>query len=342
MVCRNIGFMIALSFMSSFMGFTEPAVAVLNLGAGGAFYSGSGRAYLHNVNGQDLPVYPNVVGSYYSYGDNSGEAIATSTGIPYNIKRPMVAISMRGLFDMGIYRIAYGDILKITAPNGRFIYVAVADTGSLFADLGHKSQNGSGRLVDFSPSAMQALGYPLSAGVIPGLTVEVVNRVCAPPTRTNKFPGCSQEQVAAQIATVEALNKGQLVANFESKPSTTDGRGLFGSIQGFLGQILEYWMKFVQAKREYNQPLDKQFKDTIVAFDPEAERELNSLAQQSRQEQVNYHLNRQSSYFRNFQPLLERAYASPAQQPLPSVSSGVPTVDTFHQAYISGISGSGI
>jgi hypothetical protein len=306
----------------------RPAVAFV--GFGGQRYSGSGWAYLE----KGLPVYRNVAASYYSYQDNSGGARATATGIPYNIDRPMVAVSLKALYDMGLYGLAYGDILLAEAPNNQLLLVAVADAGGLFAE------QGSGRLLDLSPSAMRALGYPLSVGVIRGMTVRVVERICRPPVAGNKFPGCSQAQVAAQIAKVERLNAQGQLAQYRGNPLANAWGQLVADVGGALADILSAWRRLVQVTGERNRSVARDFEALLSVADPSAREELDRLAAQSHQDLLAVHIAAQRRYYARIPEFQPPPTASASQPVRPPDWSLLSQDATRLQGYISTVAGS--
>lgn len=306
------------------VGVEKPAWGLFNFQQ---HYSGNGSVSLVRVNGRDLPIYRNVIASYYTYGSNSGHPRATSTGIPYHTDQLTAAVATRALYDVARpYRIAYGDILLVIAPNGRWIPLAVTDTGTLFADPSKDSPRGNGRLVDLSPRGFTALGYPLSDGLIRGLTVLVIDRVCEPPQGVvHKFPGCSQEQVRSQIAKAEELSRNpSLLASRYHIQLTASRHGLLGDltdhlssgIRNFFGGILSSWMSFIKEREKRNHLLAEQFPKTVAAFDPEVAKELNHVARSAGESR--YYIDAQRSYYSRHIPTFEAPVV--AQQPQQSSS----------------------
>ena len=149
-------------------------------------------SYAVSLDSRGLPVFRNVEASYYTAATNQYPGMPnpnnhTSTGLPYKENKYTAATSFVALYDLNYpYRLAYYDVLRVTAPNGRSIIVVITDVGTLNLK--------TNRLLDLSPAAFQALGYNLSAGVIPNLTVTVVQRFLRPPEKNNKFPGLAQGQ----------------------------------------------------------------------------------------------------------------------------------------------------
>jgi hypothetical protein len=332
------------------VGVEKPAWGLLNFQPDRQHYSGDGWASLGSVNGRNLPIYRNVIASYYTYGSNSVHPQATSTGISYNTNQLTAAVAMRALYHVAPqYRIAYGDILLVIAPNGRWIPLAVTDTGTLFADPSKDSPRGNGRLVDLSPRGFTALGYSLSDGLIRGLTVLVIDRVCEPPQGVvHKFPGCSQEQVRLQIAKAEELSRNpSLLATRYHIQLTASRHGFLGDlthnlssgIRNFFGGILSSWMSFIKEREKRNRLLAEQFPKTVAAFNPQVEDELNRVAQSARQGESRYYIDAQRRYYsRPHIPTFEAPVV--AQQPQQSSSQQNLfyrrlIAPSFHQQFIS-------